>query len=104
MLLLLDIGWTELALILVVAVVFIGPKDLPVVLRTMGRMTRRARMLLREFQGSVEDMVRESEFGEGYRDEGKAPPAAAPKASAKSEEAVMRPLPPPAPPPEEPKS
>ena len=47
MLLLLDIGWTELALILVVAVVFIGPKDLPVVLRTMGRMTRRARMLLR---------------------------------------------------------
>jgi len=66
-LMLLDIGWTELVLIAVVAIVVIGPKDLPVVLRTMGRMARRARVLMNEFKGSVDEMIRESEIDEARR-------------------------------------
>lgn len=67
-LMLLDIGWTELVLIAVVAIVVIGPKDLPVVLRTMGRMARRARVLMNEFKGSVDEMIRESEIEETRRE------------------------------------
>ena len=66
-LMLLDIGWTELVLIAVVAIIVIGPKDLPVVLRTMGRMARRARALMNEFKGSVDEMIRESEIEEARR-------------------------------------
>lgn len=66
-LMLLDIGWTELVLIAVVAIVVIGPKDLPFVLRTMGRMARRARVLMNEFKGSVDEMIRESEIEEARR-------------------------------------
>lgn len=66
-LMLLDIGWTELVLIAVVAIVVIGPKDLPVVLRTLGRMARRARVLMNEFKGSVDEMIRESEIEEARR-------------------------------------
>jgi sec-independent protein translocase protein TatB len=56
-----DIGWTELVVIAVVAIIVIGPKDLPVVLRTVGAWARRARALMREFQGGVEEILRESE-------------------------------------------
>lgn len=59
-----DIGWDEMALIAVVALIVIGPKDLPVVLRQMGRWTRKARELAGEFQRGVDDMVRESELAE----------------------------------------
>jgi len=44
-----------------VALVVIGPKDLPEVLRTVGRWTSTARRMAREFQGHVDDMIRESE-------------------------------------------
>lgn len=67
-LMLLDIGWTELVLIAVVTIIVIGPKDLPVVLRTMGRMARRARVLMNEFKGSVDEMIRESELEDVRRD------------------------------------
>ncbi|HTH18031.1 MAG TPA: Sec-independent protein translocase protein TatB [Magnetospirillum sp.] len=59
-----DIGWDEMALIAVVALIVIGPKDLPVVLRQMGRWTRKARELAGEFQRGVDDMMRESELAE----------------------------------------
>ncbi|HLO78033.1 MAG TPA: Sec-independent protein translocase protein TatB [Magnetospirillum sp.] len=59
-----DIGWDEMALVAVVALVVIGPKDLPVVLRQVGRWTRKARELAGEFQRSVDDMVRESELAD----------------------------------------
>jgi sec-independent protein translocase protein TatB len=59
-----DIGWPELLLIGVVALVVIGPKDLPRALRTAGYWVRKARTLSREFQSSVEQMIREAELDE----------------------------------------
>jgi sec-independent protein translocase protein TatB len=57
-----DIGWSELFVIGVVALVVIGPKDLPKVLKTVGIWVRKARTVSREFQSSVEQMVREAEL------------------------------------------
>lgn len=57
-----DFGWDEMALIAVVSLIVIGPKDLPVVLRQMGRLSRKARQLAAEFQRGVDDMVREAEL------------------------------------------
>jgi sec-independent protein translocase protein TatB len=59
-----DIGWPELLLIGVVALVVIGPKELPRALRVAGYWVRKARTLSREFQSSVEQMVREAELEE----------------------------------------
>lgn len=59
-----DIGWPELLLIGVVALVVIGPKDLPRALRIAGYWVRKARTLSREFQSSVEQMIREAELDE----------------------------------------
>ena len=61
---LLDFGWSELMLIGLVALVVIGPKDLPRALRVAGYWVRKARTLSREFQSSVEQMVREAELDE----------------------------------------
>jgi sec-independent protein translocase protein TatB len=60
----LDFGMSELLLIGVVALVFIGPKDLPKALRVAGFWVRKARTLSREFQSSVEQMIREAELDE----------------------------------------
>ena len=57
-----DIGWSEMALILMVALIVIGPKDLPRVARTIGKWTGKARGMAREFQRSIEDMAREAEL------------------------------------------
>lgn len=57
-----DIGWPEFAVILIVALIVIGPKDLPRALHTVGKWVRKARMLAREFQGSIDDMVRQAEL------------------------------------------
>lgn len=58
----LDIGWSEMALILMVALIVIGPKDLPRVARTIGKWTGKARAMAREFQRSLDDMAREAEL------------------------------------------
>jgi sec-independent protein translocase protein TatB len=63
-----DIGWPELLLIGVVALVVIGPKDLPRALRVAGYWVRKARTLSREFQSSVEQMIREAELDEMRQD------------------------------------
>lgn len=57
-----DVGWDEMALVAVVALIVIGPKDLPQVLRMCGQWVRKARELAGEFQRGVDDMVRESEL------------------------------------------
>jgi sec-independent protein translocase protein TatB len=57
-----DFAWSEIAVLGVIALVVIGPKDLPRALKTAGFMVRRARMMAREFQNSVDDMIRESEL------------------------------------------
>lgn len=62
-----DFAWSELALIAVVALVVIGPKDLPRVMRVVGQWTRRARAIAREFQGSLDQMMREAELDEVKR-------------------------------------
>ncbi|MFL5269798.1 MAG: Sec-independent protein translocase protein TatB [Stellaceae bacterium] len=59
-----DLGMSELLLIGVVALVFIGPKDLPKALRVAGFWVKKARTLSREFQSSVEQMIREAELDE----------------------------------------
>src|SRR6202047_3572055 len=60
----LDFGWSELMLIGIVALVVIGPKDLPRALRVAGFWVRKARTLSRELQSSGEQMVREAELDE----------------------------------------
>jgi sec-independent protein translocase protein TatB len=57
-----DFAWSELALIAIIALVVIGPKDLPRVMRIVGQWVRRARSIAREFQGSLDQMMREAEL------------------------------------------
>jgi sec-independent protein translocase protein TatB len=57
----LDIGWSEMAVIAVVALVVIGPKDLPKVLRSVGQWTNKARGLAREFQSHLDDLARQAD-------------------------------------------
>ncbi|MFN3402164.1 MAG: Sec-independent protein translocase protein TatB [Ferrovibrio sp.] len=59
-----DIAWSELGVIAVAALIVIGPKDLPKVLRTIGQWTAKARSMAREFQSGIDDMVRETELDE----------------------------------------
>jgi sec-independent protein translocase protein TatB len=57
-----DIGWSEMAIIMLVALIVIGPKDLPRVARNVGRWVGKGRALAREFQSQLEDMAREAEL------------------------------------------
>ncbi|MFY8106527.1 MAG: Sec-independent protein translocase protein TatB [Elstera sp.] len=56
-----DIAWSELLLIGAVALIFIGPKELPGMLVNIGRWVRRARSIASEFQSSLDQAVREAE-------------------------------------------
>ena len=58
----LDFGWTELLMIGVVAVVVIGPKDLPKAMSSLADWVRKLRGLARDFQGQVDDMVKGTEL------------------------------------------
>ena len=57
-----DIGWPELVVILIVAIIVIGPRDLPKVFHTIGKWVRAARRVTSDFQRHVDDMVRETEL------------------------------------------
>jgi sec-independent protein translocase protein TatB len=59
-----DISWTEFLLIGVVALIFIGPKELPAVLRTLGQWTRRIRSMAADFQGQFQEAMREAEMAD----------------------------------------
>ena len=59
-----DIGWSEMAVIAVVALFVIGPRDLPKVLRTVGRYANKVRAMAREFQSSIDEAVRDAELDE----------------------------------------
>src|SRR5271157_2165034 len=59
-----DISWTEFLLIGVVALIFIGPKELPAVLRTLGQWTRRIRSMAADFQNQFPEAMREAEMAD----------------------------------------
>lgn len=59
-----DIGWSELVLIGVVALVAIGPKELPGVLRMIGQWMGKARKMAAEFQGQFQEAMREAEMAD----------------------------------------
>jgi sec-independent protein translocase protein TatB len=57
-----DIAWSELMLIGAVALVVIGPKDLPKAMRTVGQAVGKIRRMAGEFQGQFNDAMREAEL------------------------------------------
>jgi sec-independent protein translocase protein TatB len=59
-----DIGWSELVVIAVVALIAIGPKELPGVLRTVGQWMGKARKMAGEFQGQFQEAMREAEMAD----------------------------------------
>lgn len=62
-----DFAWSEIALIAVVAVIFIGPKDMPVAIKAITGMIRKARRMAGEFQTHVDEMMRDADL-QGVRD------------------------------------
>jgi sec-independent protein translocase protein TatB len=59
-----DIGWSEFVLIAVVALIAIGPKELPGVLRTVGQWMGKARKMAAEFQSQFQEAMREAEMAD----------------------------------------
>jgi sec-independent protein translocase protein TatB len=59
-----DIGWSEFVLIAVVALIAIGPKELPGVLRTLGQWMGKARKMAAEFQSQFQEAMREAEMAD----------------------------------------
>ena len=57
-----EIGWTELVLIAVVAIVVIGPKDLPRAMRVVGQWSARVKRMARDFQGQFNEALKEAEL------------------------------------------
>ena len=59
-----DIGWSEFLVIAVVALIAIGPKELPGVLRMVGQWIGKARRMASEFQGQFQEAMREAEMAD----------------------------------------
>jgi len=59
-----DFAWSEIALIGVVALIAIGPKDLPVAMKAVSEIVKKARRMAGEFQTHVDEMVREADLHE----------------------------------------
>ena len=64
----LDIGWTELLVIGIVALIVVGPKDLPVMFRTLGKYTGQARKMAREFSRAMDEAADEAGVKDIKRD------------------------------------
>jgi len=62
-----DIGWTEMLVVAVVAIIFVGPKDLPAMLRTFGKTARKIRAMAGDFQRQFDDALKEAEL-DGVKD------------------------------------
>jgi sec-independent protein translocase protein TatB len=63
-----DIGWMELLLIGIVALIVVGPKDLPMMFRRLGQITGRIRAMARDFQRAMDEAADESGMTELNRD------------------------------------
>ena len=59
-----DFAWSEIVLIGAVALIAIGPKDMPAAIRTVSSMIKKARRMAAEFQTHVDEMVREADLGD----------------------------------------
>ncbi len=59
-----DFAWSELGVIAVVALIFIGPKDMPVAIKAVTRVIKKARGMASEFQTHVDEMVRDADLTE----------------------------------------
>lgn len=59
-----DFAWTQIGLIGVVALVLIGPKDLPIAIRTVAGLVKKARRMAGEFQGHVDEMVKDTDLAD----------------------------------------
>ena len=59
-----NFGWGELVVIGIVALIAIGPKELPTVLRTLGQWIGKVRRMANEFQGQFQEALREAEFAD----------------------------------------
>lgn len=96
-----DIGWDEMLLTAIVAIVVIGPKDLPRALRTAGRWIGKVRRVSGHFRSGIESMIREAELEDmekKWREQNAAimqahPPAASAEAALLGENPGMGPLP-----------
>lgn len=62
-----DLSWSEMAIIAIVALIVIGPKELPNALRTVAQFVKQARKMAREFQGGIDEIVREAELDEARK-------------------------------------
>ena len=63
----LDIGWTELLVVGVVALIVVGPRDLPGALRTFGKYVGQVRRMARQFQDGIDDIARQEDLRELQR-------------------------------------
>lgn len=59
-----DLSWSHMLLVLVIALVVVGPKDLPKLMRKMGQWTAKARGMADQFRRSFDEMARQSELDE----------------------------------------
>ena len=59
-----DIGWSELVVIGIVALIAIGPKELPGVLRTLGQWMTKIRRMAADFQSQFQEAMREAEMSD----------------------------------------
>ncbi|MFD0917900.1 Sec-independent protein translocase protein TatB [Pseudahrensia aquimaris] len=62
-----DIGWTEMLVVGIIAIIFVGPKELPGMLRTFGQAIRKIRGMAGEFQGQFNEALKEAEL-DGLKD------------------------------------
>ena len=58
----LEVGWSELLVIAIILIVVVGPKDLPAMMRTFGRVMGRVRTMANEFRGQFDEAMREAEL------------------------------------------
>lgn len=57
-----NIDWEEMAIVAVVALLVLGPKELPGLMRSAGQMVRKARLIAHDFRLSLDEMVEEAEL------------------------------------------
>lgn len=59
-----DVGWSEMAVVALIALLILGPKELPQAMRMVAQWVKKARTVTREFRSGMDDMIREAELEE----------------------------------------